>query len=387
MYKKALCICLVTMLLFTSGCWSRKELNEIAIVLGAAVDKGSDGQVEITVQIAKPSQMSIAAAGGKSGGSRGEGAQVLSSQGKTVFDAVRNFVSITSRKLFWSHNQVLIFGEEAARQGIGQMLDWFERDHEPRARVWVLAARGEAKEILKIPGMIEPVSAMSISDAVRAAVALSKSDQVNLHDFLSQYSSRATSAAMPRIELFAAEGGPKFRISGMAVFKKDKLTGWLDGTAARGLLWVRGRVESGILVVKIPGSEKGELSLEIIKAKSKIKPEFVEGRPIVTVEIEEEGNIGEETVPVDLSKPDMIAAIEKKQAEAIAGEIKAALKFARIHKADIFGFGEEFHRKFPKAWAEMKDRWEEEIPELPVKLKITTKIRRIGDKTISTSPK
>lgn len=385
MLKKGLLILLITGSIFIAGCWNRRELDHLAIVMGSGIDLGKDGEIVITAQIVKPSAIK------EGGGGEGSGGQapalVLSSQGKTVFDAVRNFVSTSSRKLFWSHNEIFIFGEEFAKAGVGRVIDWVERDAETRREVGVLVAKGEASEILSIPGDLEKLSALEISQALQAAGALSKAIRVDLNQFMLQYVSESTAPVAPRIELVKEGNQKKFRIVGMAVFKKDKLVGWLNERETRGLLWVLGEVKSGILVIGGPSPPKGKISIEIIKAKSKVKGEFIGGKPLITVDIEENGNIGEVTTPMDIAPPEKIKAIEKSQEELIKGEVVAALQKAQKLKVDIFGFGEELHRVEPKEWAKIKNRWEEEFSQLEVKIAVKARVRALGEKTIPSKPK
>jgi len=61
----------------------------------------------------------------------------------------------------------------------------------------------------------------------------------------------------------------------------------------------------------------------------------------------------------------------------IEGEAEAALSKARELKADIFGFGEALHRKYPGLWKQVRQRWEEEVfPEVPVSVEVTARLRR-----------
>jgi spore germination protein KC len=165
-------------------------------------------------------------------------------------------------------------------------------------------------------------------------------------------------------------------ISGTAVFKGDKLVGKLDKAEGRGLLWVLGKVKSGIIIVKGPQNDK--LSLEIIRASGKITPELKNNTITMNITVNEEGNIGEETGPENLSKLPEIKALEEKKTEVIRNEIMASIKKAQELNADIFGFGDAVHQKYPKQWKSMEDKWDELFPNIQVTVKIEAKIRLMG---------
>lgn len=384
--RKCLAALLIVGLVLTAGCWSRRELNQLGIVLGTGFDLSEKGQVEVTAQIVKPDAMK--AGGGKDGGGGGQSSPVLilSSQGKSTFDAVRNFISVSSKRLFWSHNEIYIFGESLAIRGVGPVLDFLERNPELRREAALLVAKGKAKDILTVPGGLEKVSAIEINHALFAANFLSKASKVDMHSFLLAYGSKATSPTLPAIELVTEFGKPKFRITGMAVFKQDKLAGWLDETETRGLLWVIDKVKGGIIVVPSPG-KAGKLSLEIKQAKVKTAAKLQGGKPEITVEIEEVANLDEETTAVDITKPEIMSKINQAQQQAISQEVQTAVNKAQKLKADIFGFGEELHRANPQQWTKLKPSWDEIFPKLKIKVQVKTKIQFTGQKTAPTIPK
>lgn len=376
LHKKYLSIFLLICLPFIGGCWDRKELNQIAIVMGAGVDHSKNGDVEITAQIAKPGEIRTQ---GGSKGNRPDADLVLTSDGKTVFDAIRNFIAISSRKLFWSHNQVLIFGEEQARNGLAPVIDFFERDHEPRVEVPILIAKGRAEDILLTPGEIEKLSAIEIKQALNAAAFLSKASRIDYHEFVEKLHYVYSAPVAPRIQLQQTAEGKKFKISGMAVFRKDKLVGWLDEKETRGLLWVLGKVKSTIVVVQVPDASTGKVSLEVFKTDSKVKVSS-KGNLLLTVEIEVDSKIGEETGPLDPTKPHVLKMINEEQEKIIANEINSALTKAKELKSDVFGFSQAIHSQEPKEWAKLKTNWEQEFPKLEVNVMVKAKTRRTGDK-------
>lgn len=383
--KSPLITLILAVILFTPGCWNRRELDELAIVLGTGVDLLKDGQINLSLQIVKPGEMKGGTEGG--GNVQGKPALVLSNQGKTISNAVCNFISIGSRKLLFSHNLAVIFGESLAKNGIGSVLDFFERDPELRGEAPLLIAQGEARNLLAIPGGLEKVSAQTFEDALNASDLLSKAMKVSFNDFLLAYNSKTTAPVAPRIELEENEGKQSFRIDGMAVFRKGKLVGWLNNRETRGLLWVLGKVKGGILVLDGNfGGQEGPISTEIIKAKSQIRANFVDEKPSITVDIEADTNIEEETTPIDITTPEKIKDVEQKQADLIKSEVQDAFDKAKELDADIFGFGEELHRADPKEWANLKDRWEDEFPQLELQISVQTTVRHAGEITKPSEP-
>jgi spore germination protein KC len=205
---------------------------------------------------------------------------------------------------------------------------------------------------------------------------------IQIEDFLKKVSSKTTAAYASRIEIskrktVGDQEFVEFKLSGASVFRKDKLIGWLEEKETRGMLWIIGEVKSGIITVKAPDNKS--VGLEILSAKSKIKPEIRDGKLFIIVEVSEEANLGDSNTQLDLITPESIKELNKNQSDVIEEEIRSCLKIAqKEYRVDLFGFGEAIHQNYPKDWELIKDKWEEIYPTIPVDLKINTNINRYG---------
>lgn len=310
---------------------------------------------------------------------------------------------VTGKKLFLPETKILVVGEGLAREGIEKVTDFYERDHEPSTRNFLLIAKGEAKEIMETESGIEKVWAYGIADTVGAVRAHGKAPAIEVKTFLKDVQSKTTAPVATAVHVVhkVKEGGgaeqeqkkqaiptKQIKVSGTAVFRQYKLTGWLDEKETRGLLWVTGKINSGIIVVPIPGSEDKLLAFEIIRANANIKPEISGGKVSIIVEVEEEGNVGEvQPDTVDITKPGFWQELEERKKAAIEEEIRASVIKAKDLNADIFGFGELVRRKYPREWKQLEDKWDEIFPTLEVKIAVAAKIRRTGKITNPAVPK
>ena len=369
-------VCLFCML-GTAGCWNRRELNDLAIVMGIGLDKPqqTSGNIQVTAELAKSGETKSAKKGESGGGSKGY--YNAKNTGNTLFDTLRDFTHQLSRKLYFPHNEVLIFGHDIAKEGVQQYIEFFLRDHEPRVSVWVLVAKDTASEVFDETPEFEKMPAAEIAKIIKVQAATSQTSTVKLVDFITRLMSKTTAPIAPFIEL-SGEGTEKnVIVSGTAVFKKDKLVGQLNKMETRGLLWVINEIKSGIIDVDSP-NDGGKVELEIIRAKSKITPEIIDDKIHIKIEIKEEGNIGSQTGLENLALPEKFALLEKEKSAAIESEVMAALKKARDLNADIFGFGDAVHQKYPAEWKDLEERWDEIFPDIEVELSIEAKLRRTG---------
>lgn len=399
MIKKLICLVMILIMAFPlGGCWSRRELNELSIVLAAGIDLAPNGNIELTVQIARPN-----AFGGGAGQAKASAQEnnvwVISQTGKTVFDAQRFLETKVSRDLYWGHTVILVFGEQLARDGIRQAINYFSRSPRARETIWVLVTRGKAKDILNSHSQLETTSAQSIGAMVRTEVGV----PVMLKDLSMMLSSKGTNPVLPRIELTASgepqgpgmqENIPQAKeqeqpqgamihaeptITGTGVFKDDRLVGWLDMPETRGLLWLKDQMEKGEISVPSPTEPGKDISIRVANGSTNIEPYF-DGQNIwFDVKMTMEGDLWEQQSTEELTNLQIFTAIEKNMASRIEQKARMALdKAQQDYEVDIFGFGEAFHRKYKKEWANIKDRWDEVFINADINIAVQAYVRRTG---------
>jgi len=186
--------------------------------------------------------------------------------------------------------------------------------------------------------------------------------------------SKTTEPVLPIIEV-NKEKHPE--LTGTAVFKNDKMVGELTKEETRGLLWVLGKVQSGIIKVNCPDSQK-KISLEITDASSKIIPEIKDNKLQVKVIIKEEANLGEQACYKDLTQPKNWQSLENRQAQLIRQEILAAFAKAQKFNSDFFGFGNAFHKKYPDLWKDIEDKWDQYFPSIELIVDVKAELRAAG---------
>lgn len=393
--KRFLLVVMGIGLLLLGGCWNRREVETLAFVMAAGIDKAAEpDKMQLTVQIARPT--ALVSASGAGGGSGSERAfWLVSSTGYTPFDATRSFAAQSSRRLFWAHNRWMVIGEEAAREGIQDLLDFFVRDGETRRTVRLAVFKGgKASDFLQTELEMERLSSEAYIGIVQnSRIGLSTAVDIDIHHFLLSLAGEGIEPVAIRAEIIdrppdvdirgqmersVISSAP--RITGAAVFKGPKLVGWLDKPETRGYNWVVGEAKSSIIVIKRPEDENKYIGIELIRAGSNITAEMVGGRPTITIAIEAEGVVGD--IEDMLLVTDSVAAVtsmERRMATVIANEVYSALEKARELGSDIFGFGQAFYRQHPKEWRHLKENWNDQgFQELEVKVEVKSSIRRSG---------
>jgi spore germination protein KC len=370
---------IVLSLLLLSGCWNRTEINDIAIVTAVGLDLLEDDKMRLSLQVAVPSQLGQATGptqGGKS-------TFIVSELGGTTSEAFRHLQEKLPRRIFFSHSRVLIIGEDLARNGVTHILDFYARYQEPRMHSSIIVTKGKAVDILKQEPTLENVSAEEANELIKRKVGL----MISIRDFLDMLLTEGVEPVAPQFILEPLEvksdsqTKEKQSINGAAVFKGDKLIGWMDDVETRGILWLRNEMKEGVITVNI-GEERGggKISTNIIRTESDIVPELKDGKIIIRINTRAELNVLENASEVNLGDPENIDKLEKEIEKEIKDRIRMTLDKAQGELgSDIFGFGEELYKKYPKEWNNTyKEKWDDEFSELEVIVKPKVFVRRVG---------
>ncbi len=143
-------------LLLPSGCWDRREINDLGLAVAGAYDlAGKEGEapgVRLTLQIANSA--AIFPSPGGTGGIGGKDSVkvfwTISEDGRNVRAASMKMNHKIPRQLFFGHVRVYVFGENAARNGLVPLIsDRLTRSYEIRENVYVTVAKGEGKAVLE----------------------------------------------------------------------------------------------------------------------------------------------------------------------------------------------------------------------------------------------
>lgn len=382
--KRKLALILVCTLLLT-GCWDRKELNELGIVVAMALDKDDNtGNYLITAQVVRPE--------GTKSESRGTSApaEIVTASGATIFEALRNISTQFDRHAYFAHNKIVVIDEEIAKEGLIPIVDFLLRSHEIRLLTWLVVTKDvKAREILGIEHGIEIVQAAYLEGLIRNSVSNSKTDAYNVLSFIKPLLSNEINPVAGVMEVIEQPIYPieqksqlttrGVQFSGLAVFKKDKLVGYLDPIETRGFNWVAGNIKSGTINVPVPGKEDKLVTIEITRASRRIEPQIKDGKFSFVIKIKEEGVIIEEQGLADVSKLEIFNKIQEEQKHAIEKEVEVAVdKLQKEFGSDILGFGRALDKKYPKEWKRVKDNWENLFPEVAYTVEVDASIRRTG---------
>lgn len=359
---------ILTNSIFTTGCWNYREIDEFSIVAGVAIDKGIKNQFQITAEI-------IQISGGKDSKTT---SKTITTEGKTIFDAARNMIALSGKRLYWAHTKVIILSKEVASEGVTKAIEWYNRDAETREGVHILISeRTSAKEILDVQGNKDDIKSFVLDDIIKNQVNLSKAPIVDILKFDIESKTKGISTVIPAVNLKQINGKIIPEIMGTAIIKKDKLAGFLNGEETKDLIFIRNEVKGGLLIEEMGEKDVPTLvSLEIFKSKTKVKP-VADGKDIeININIDTTVAIDEIEGTENFFDDEGRMKLEQSAENTLKKRIESLIyKMQSEYDADIFGFGSRLREDKAQVWNSVGNNWEEIFKGLRVNVKTKMHIK------------
>ncbi|MGI6491317.1 MAG: Ger(x)C family spore germination protein [Pelotomaculum sp.] len=420
-YRPIVLLILALGLLLLPGCWGSKETDEMAYVLALGFDKGEKEKLAITVSIANPKVIAGVGGGegggGGNGGEGGNGTLTYTVESYAPISAIDLLNTVIDRRVSFLHNNVFIFSEELAREGLARWLNPLNRYRELRGTARVFVCRGKARDFIeknKSSLEISPTKQIELISGLHEATGLIQS--VKFHEFYDAIKSDYIQPCVPLIALhedglasakpgigtggeaslgkYAAgevpvAGPSPAQFIGTAVFNEDKMVGLLNGQETRYWLSLRGLFHQGM--TGIPDPLNPDLSVGLLLHQS--------DKPRYKTVLDQQGNV---TIDVDIFiEPEIISIASGNNYEdpSMQGMLEAAFNessergmselIRRTQEefgADIFGFGNQVKRKFLTLNPWLEFQWLDRYPEATINVTVHGKIRRTGLQLETTKP-
>ena len=257
---KKLVVALVSVLILPllPGCWGQKEVGDMSIMLGLGIDRLDSGQVRVTAQVVDPSAIGGGlGSGGTASGGGGGGQAYLNHQstGANLEEAMAHFYEKPWRPMFVAHNSIVVFGENYAKQGLDEAIDYFDRHKDfRRIQLFAIAQKCYALDVLKGSPGVEKVSARTVRELIDHQVERGASVRSIELDVNNQILSPSHSPIVASVQVDEKQN---LQVGGVGLFHGGQLISFLNPQETRGLLWFLGEIRRTELSVPCTNSGGG----------------------------------------------------------------------------------------------------------------------------------
>ena len=369
---------IVVLCLPLSGCWDYRGLNKISIVSGVAIDRQEDTKsYHLTIET-----IDFSAAGKESSGK----SQLVETEGVTIYDAVRNAKKRLAKKLYFGDIKVIVISSQIAREeGINSVLDWFLRDIELRETTNpIISQEKTAKEILAANGVDDKIISEEIEKMIdsdkKTTASTKKIASYQVFDVLQ--GDKGTSLVLPAIHCVPNQEKKVVELNGVAVFKEDKLQGYLSPEETHYYLFGADEIAGGIITFpfeKKDSRKQDNFSLEIAKNKTKKSYVYDGNRIKVFFDIKTTAYLGEVGTDLDDLKMDTMEKIKSTATLTFTQKMESVIKKGQLELGcDIFGIGTMIHKSDPALWYKLRENWDYYVQTLEVEIRPELVISNTG---------
>lgn len=376
------------------ACSNNVEINELAFVMGVAVDKGEAvDEYSITTQFAKPGALKASAGEGGSSSGGGPNAYVnITTTGIGVEMPMDRLRMQIDRSLYTGHNQVVVIGMDVATDNVSPVLDSLARNSEGRFAVTLFVAREDAKGMLDVKGELEKLPAVYLKKLISSEIGYGEISEATMLSFITGMLSKTSSPTIPVIGIAddGEDSGQKqgdekddvqqenkrAQLCGMAAFKDASVCMILDPEQTKAMLLVKGRAKDAVFQIDVFDSYT---TLKIKDSNVNITPIFNgDDFEKIIVDMHFEGAVTDTGAQTDIFTEDARAQIADAAKKYLQSSIEDTFEYTQEHNADVFGFGEKLYRFHPHKAKSLVDNWEEEYPNITVEFKVDFEVSSTG---------
>lgn len=354
--NKKILIIIIPLLFLLTGCYDYKELNSISILSATEINK-IDDEFIVSAQAVNPQ------APDKTSNAQAPFI-IYTGRGKTIQEAYRSIANESSKFLYLNHIQILIINEKIAKENLDEIVDYFMRSSAIRTEFYVLIGRDD--NILDIITPINDISSASIKESIENNLKyLGTTSDITFNELVSIMLDKNSEIVLPSIKLIndSKEGenienteetkvNAKYELSNLAIFKDDKLIGYLNEEQSKTYNILQNKINNTILTYECDKDKY--MSVEIIDSQSSIDV----SNKKANIEVKLSGNLNEYNCSKSLENKKTIEKIEKEFEQKLTESITKNINEVRTeYNSDIFGFLDNIYKKDYKTYKTIKNNW------------------------------
>lgn len=354
--NKKILIIIIPLLFLLTGCYDYKELNSISILSATEINK-IDDEFIVSAQAVNPQ------APDKTSNTQAPFI-IYTGRGKTIQEAYRSIANESSKFLYLNHIQILIINEKIAKESLDEIVDYFMRSSAIRTEFYVLIGRDD--NILDIITPINDISSASIKESIENNLKyLGTTSDITFNELVSIMLDENSEIVLPSIKLIndSKEGenienteetkvNTKYELSNLAIFKDDKLIGYLNEEQSKTYNILQNKINNTILTYECDKDKY--MSVEIIDSQSSMDI----SNKKANIEVKLSGNLNEYNCSKSLENKKTIEKIEKEFEQKLTESITKNINEVRTeYNSDIFGFLDNIYKKDYKTYKTIKNNW------------------------------
>ncbi|MDR3600086.1 MAG: Ger(x)C family spore germination protein [Desulfosporosinus sp.] len=384
--KIALVLALLASMLCLTGCWGKREVEDLSPLIGLGFDLGQKpGTYLITEQFVKPKKGDTTISADVD--------RTFSLEASSLREAYEMISKIAYRVPFMGSLKVIVIGEDLAKAGLMNVLDFTQRYAEFRRSMYLVLAKGKAQDILNTKMRSGTLTAMYIKNNIESGDTISTFPTVRLGHYFTVLARKSTAPIIPVIERTkSGDGGIEYkseskeaqelRIQGAGVFRGDLLSGFLNDEETKGYMWLENQVQQRLIDTVDLDKSQINYAGQVLNSTTKYHVKTIDGtiglEYKIKVNIAVDEVLGMKEQVSELEWVDLMQEAEQRFTKVIENECQSSFQKERELSLDFLGIGRHIEERNPAYWKTVKDQWQEKIADFPVSLDVQVTIHHSG---------
>lgn len=381
--KKIKIIIIAFLIFFITGCFNYKELNQLALESAIGIDKTENGYL-FTVQVMNT----------KKGNSNSQADSIspqfiiFEAEGKTIQEATNNIALDSPKMLYREHLQLLIIGEELAKNGIKGIMDLSFRKTDSRKQFLVAVAKNNtANNILKTLTPLETINAKNIYETIENNEKdFGSNERVTFEKMLDYYLNSKIDISLPAVitsnnqdqkdtikNIEQADTETRVMLDGMVYFKDDKMVNYLTSEESIALNYLKDNISEVAITTEC--EENKYFGLKIFDSNSQINIL----NNTLEIKITNLAKLIEINCDVNLENQHEINNLEIKANDYIKNMVTNTFQKLKKDNSDAVGTEDIFYKYNLKKYNKIKNKWSEYYKNLKIKVDVKTTIKDKGN--------
>lgn len=367
-------VCFLGLLFFCAGlvgCAEPKLLERVGLTTLIGYDFGKEEEVETTAvvrQVGSELQSRVA---------------IITAENKTSQGTRAKINRRAAEKIMAGQLRGILFGEEFAQAGIEHYLHTFSKNTELSGEVLLAVVEGETRPLIEfqypnIDDIGEHIYKL-LDQNMESELVVSST----LHEVTRDFYSIGREIVVPLLR----RDEELVEISGIALFRKDKMIGKLTDDESFYVRLIRDNYNAGIFETEMKGEDvpasllkdpPDEISLVFDPIKTHKKVKLINPKtPEFDVEISVQARLMEVNPTINIGGVKEAEKLEKLIADNLSKELKRVIAYCQEIDSDIFGFGEFYRSSVPHAEL-TEEQWYAMFKEMKVNVNMDVTLLRSG---------
>lgn len=382
--KKTTIFLICIIMVFTTGCWDKIEIDQRAFVLAIAVDKpeksdnlessiveGMGKSIDDKDMIKAIFYMPIPS---KLQSGSVDTFSIEESDGINMTMALENLSMKFSRRMFLGQVKVILVGEEALKTPtiIKKLMDFIEREPDMGREASIAVVKGKTSELASVKPKFEKVFAAYMQGVFNNASSMFAPLNLSINNFLGNIRANKGNIVVP----VATVEKDKVAIDQLALIKDYKFSNYVDAKYLRPYSIITGGLKDGDVIIPY---KQDNISLKITSCYTNTRLKEEDNKLNYNVNVRIEGDIDNYIFNEDILNDKDVNNIKTKFETTIKDELnKVTDYFQNDIGIDYLKFGDYAKKHNYRIYEKYEKNWDQAFKKAKINYDVQIFIRRMG---------